>query len=164
MLGAPVLPAEVNTKTRPVPFRAFEDFEVGQIIELPGYRVTEAEILAFAGQFDPQAIHTDPVAAADSDMGGLIASGWHTAAMFMRMQCDGFLLNSSSIVSPGVDRIRWLKPVRPGDELNATCEVTAVTPSRSRLDRGAVYADAVVGNQRGEVVMTLTTRNIYRRR
>ncbi|MEO0996814.1 MAG: MaoC family dehydratase [Pseudomonadota bacterium] len=146
------------------PFRAFEDFEIGQVIELPAYRVAEAEILEFAKRFDPQTIHTDPVAAADGDMGGLIASGWHTAAMFMRMQCDGFLLRTSSIVSPGVDRVRWLKPVRPGDVLSGTSEVTEVAPSRSRPDRGTVYSDAVIGNQRGEVVMTLTTRNIYRRR
>lgn len=154
----------MKTDVRQEPLLAFEDFEVGQVFELPDYGVSEAEILRFAKEFDPQPIHTDPDYAAGSEMGGLIASGWHTASIFMRMQCDSFLLNTSSIVSPGVDQIRWLRPLRPGDVVSGTVEVTQVTASRSRPDRGSVYCKATVVNQHGEVIMTVTTRNIFRRR
>ncbi len=152
------------TNSRPAPLLAFEDFEPGQVFELPDYAVSEADILRFAKEFDPQPIHTDPAYAATSDMGGLIASGWHTAAIFMRMQCDSFLLNTSSIVSPGVDEIRWLRPLRPGDVLSGSVEVTKVAASRSKPDRGTVYCKGTVVNQHGDAVMTVTTRNIYRRR
>ena len=154
----------MKTDARQEPLLSFEDFEPGQVFELPEYAVSEADILRFASEFDPQPIHTDPAYAAGSDMGGLIASGWHTAAIFMRMQCDSFLLDTSSIVSPGVDEIRWLRPLRPGDTLHGSVEVTKVAASRSKADRGTVYCKATVSNQHGEVVMTMTTRNIYRRR
>ena len=154
----------MKTNARQEPLLAFEDFEPGQVFELPDYVVAEADILRFAAEFDPQPIHTDPAYAAGTEMGGLIASGWHTAAIFMRMQCDSFLLDTSSIVSPGVDEIRWLRPLRPGDVLNGSVEVTKVAASRSKTDRGTVYCKATVINQRGETVMTMTTRNIYRRR
>ena len=154
----------MKTHARQEPLLAFEDFEPGRVFELPDYAVSEADILRFAGEFDPQPIHTDPAYASGTEMGGLIASGWHTAAIFMRMQCDSFLLDTSSIVSPGVDEIRWLRPLRPGDVLRGSVEVTKVAASRSKTDRGTVYCKATVLNQRGEVVMTMTTRNIYRRR
>ena len=154
----------MKTNARREPLLAFEDFQPGHIFELPEYVVSEADILRFANEFDPQPIHTDPAYAADTEMGGLIASGWHTAAIFMRMQCESFLLDTSSIVSPGVDEIRWLRPLRPGDVLNGSVEVTKVAESRSKTDRGTVYCKATVVNQRGDVVMTMTTRNIYRRR
>ncbi len=154
----------MKTDARRKPLLAFEDFEPGQVFELPDYAVSEVDILRFAREFDPQPIHTDPAHAAGTEMGGLIASGWHTAAIFMRMQCDSFLLDTSSIVSPGVDEIRWLRPLRPGDVLGGSVEVTKVAASRSKPDRGTVYCKAAVFNQHGEVIMTVTTRNIYRRR
>ncbi|QIB64180.1 MaoC family dehydratase [Kineobactrum salinum] len=143
---------------------AFEDLVPGVCIELPAYEVTEAEILAFARQYDPQYFHTDPVAARQSLFGGLIASGWMTTGIFMRMQCDAFLLDSTCMGSPGVDEIRWLHPVRPGDVLRGESRVTEARPSRSRPDRGAVFSDVSIHNQRGEVVMTLRSRAIFARR
>lgn len=144
--------------------RAFEDFREGELIPLHPYRVSEEQILAFARQYDPQPFHTDPEAAKASIFGGLVASGWMTTAVFMRMQYDGFIRDSTCLGSPGVDEIRWLLPVRPGDELRGECRVTAVRPSRSKPDRGAVFADCEVRNQDGEVVMTLRTRALFRRR
>lgn len=143
---------------------AFEDFAVGVCIALPAYEVSEAEILAFGRQYDPQYFHTDPVAARESLFGGLIASGWMTTAICMRMQCDTYLLDSTCMGSPGVDEIRWLLPVRPGDVLSGENRVTEVRPSRSRPDRGAVFSAVTIQNQRGEVVMTLRSRAIYGRR
>src|SRR5258708_421531 len=99
--------------------RYFEDFQVGDIFDLGSTTVTEEEIISFARQFDPQPFHTDPVLAKDSIFGGLVASGWHTTAMFMRLFFDGLLHETASIASPGVDDVRWLKPVRPGDVLRA---------------------------------------------
>lgn len=140
---------------------AFEDFTCGQLIALREYHVTEAEMIEFARRYDPQFFHTDPVAAADSPFGGLIASGWLTTAIFMRMQCDSFMGDSTCVGSPGVDEIRWLKPVRPGDRLHGTNEVVAVTPSRSRPDRGVVYSKISIYNQHETLVMTMLTRAIY---
>lgn len=144
--------------------RVLEDFYQGECIALPEYTVTEVEIVDFARRYDPQYFHTDPKAARASQFGGLIASGWLTTAIFMRMQCDAFILNSTCIVAPGVDEIRWLKPVRPGDVLSGEVLVREVRPSHSKPDRGAVYADAVVVNQKGEKVMTLRTTAIFARR
>jgi acyl dehydratase len=96
----------------------FESFKLGEIYILKEYKVCEAEILEFAKKYDPQSYHTDPVAAAELPFGSLIASGWHTAAIFMRMQCDSFLNQSHCLGSPGVDKLRWTAPVRPGDSLH----------------------------------------------
>ncbi len=144
--------------------RALEDFHEGECIALPEYAVTEEEIVEFARRYDPQYFHTDPEAARASQFGGLIASGWMTTAIFMRMQCEAFILGSTCIAAPGVEDIRWLKPVRPGDVLSGEVRVREVRPSRSKPDRGAVFADAVVVNQTGEEVMTLRTTAIFGRR
>src|SRR6185437_8077506 len=117
-------------------FRYFDDFRLGEKIDLGRYPVTEAEILAFARQYDPQRMHTDRDFAARTSFGGLIASGWHSCAMFMRLQVDGMLKESSALASPGVDGIRWLRPVRAGDVLRAEAEVIDIVPSRRRPDRG----------------------------
>lgn len=143
---------------------AFEDFRCGQLIALREYRVSEAEMIAFAERYDPQYFHTDPVAAAGSQFGGLIASGWLTTAIFMRMQCDSFMADSTCVGSPGVDEIRWLKPVRPGDTLHGTNEVVAVKPSQSKPDRGAVFSRNEIYNQHDILVMSLLTRAIYLKR
>lgn len=144
--------------------RALEDFREGECIALPEYAVTEEEIVEFARRYDPQYFHTDPEAARDSQFGGLIGSGWMTTAIFMRMQCEAFILGSTCIAAPGVEDIRWLKPVRPGDVLAGEVRIREVRPSRSKPDRGAVFADAVVVNQTGEEVMTLRTTAIFGRR
>lgn len=142
----------------------FDDFQVGDVLELPAYTVEESEMLAFARQYDPQSFHTDSAAAKESPFGGLIASGWLTTAIFMRMQCDAFMLNSSCVGSPGVDEIRWLLPVRPGDTLRGLNEVVTVKPSRSKPDRGAVFSNVTLTNQHGDTVMTLVSRAIYLKR
>jgi acyl dehydratase len=138
----------------------FEDFNPGQKIELGSLSVSEAEIIAFARQFDPQYFHTDPEAARRSIWGGLVASGWHTSALFMRLLVDGHLKSVESIASPGVDEIRWLKPVRPGDTLSGRLTVLAATPSRSGARRGTLRQLGELFNQHGELVMTLRAISI----
>lgn len=140
---------------------AFEDFRVGKRMALPDYTISEREMLDFARRYDPQPFHTDPEAAAESPFGGLIGSGWLTTAVLMRMQCDAFLSDSTCVGSPGVDEIRWLHPVRPGDTLSGFAEVIEVRPSRSKPDRGAVFCAVSVSNQHDDVVMTLKTRAIF---
>jgi len=144
--------------------RYFEDFRLGDRTDLGRYPVTEDEILAFARQYDPQRMHTDRDFAARTSFGGLIASGWHSCAMFMRLQVDGMLKESSAIASPGVDGIRWLRPVRAGDVLRAEAEVIEITPSRRRSDRGLVKHDCKVFNQKNELVMTLRTLALFGRK
>ena len=142
----------------------FEDLEVGQIREFGAYPVTRDEVVAFARQFDPQAFHIDETAAEQSIFGGLIASGWHTAAMMMRMVCDHQLDQDATLGAMGFDELRWLKPVRPGDVLSCRSVVREKTPSRSKPDRGTVKVESSVLNQDGEVVMTLTSLVLYQRR
>lgn len=148
----------------PTTTRAFEDFVEGECIPLAPYRVTAEEIVEFAGKYDPQPFHVDAEAAAGSMFGGLVASGWMTSAIFMRMQCDAYLLDSTCMGSPGVDEIRWLLPVRPGDELRGECRVTGLKPSRSKPDRGVVFFACQLENQAGDVVMTLRSLALFRRR
>jgi acyl dehydratase len=145
-------------------FRYFEDFRLGEKTDLGRYSVTEDEILAFARQYDPQPMHTDRDFAARTSFGGLIASGWHSCAMFMRLLVDAMLMESSAIASPGVDGIRWIRPVRAGDVLHAEAEVIEITPSRQRLDRGLVKHDCKVFNQNAELVMTLRTLALFSRK
>jgi len=143
----------------------FEDVEVGASRQLGSYTMSREEILAFGRQFDPQPFHTDEEAARRTPYGGLIASGWHTAAVSMRLMVDGLLADGSgSLGSPGVDELRWLLPVRPGDTLSVATEVLEKKPSRSRPDRGSVLLRIRVANQRAEEVMTMVARGILRRR
>jgi acyl dehydratase len=144
--------------------RYFEDFQAGIVHELGGRRVTRDEIVAFAREFDPQPFHLDEEAARKTPFGGLIASGWHTAAIVQRLVVDGFVNGSASLGSPGVDELRWLKPVRPGDELRVTFEVTEAIPSRSKPDRGTIKVSYSVSNQKGEVVMTMKAAGLIGRR
>ena len=145
-------------------FRYFEDFRLGERTDLGRYPVSEAEILAFARQYDPQPLHTDREFAAGTVFSGLIASGWHSCAMFMRLQVDGMLKESSAIASPGVDSIRWLRPVRAGDVLRAEAEVIEIMPSRHRPNRGLVKHECKVFNQKDELVMTLRTLALFARK
>jgi acyl dehydratase len=145
-------------------FRYFEDFHLGEKSDLGSHHVTEAEMLAFARDYDPQRIHTDRDFATRMHFGGLIASGWNTCAIFMRLFVDALLYESSAIASPGVDSIRWLRPVRAGDVLRGEVVVIEVTPSHSKPDRGLVKHDCVVFNQDNERVMTLRSLAFFARR
>jgi acyl dehydratase len=144
--------------------RYFEDFRVGEVIELGGAVMEEARIIAFAREFDPQPFHVDPVAAKASMYGGIIASGWHTSAVYMRMLVDAVTSKSASLGSAGVEELRWLKPVRPGDVLSARFTITEVVPSTRHPDRGTVKSFSEVLNQRGEVVMTVRGSGMFGRR
>jgi acyl dehydratase len=141
-----------------------EDFEPGRTIPVGSRTVGQDEIIAFARQFDPQPFHVNPEAAAQSMFGGIIASGWHTCSMMMRMMVDGFLSEAASLGSPGVDEIRWLKPVRAGDTLNVTTTVLDVRPSSSRPDRGVVHTMWEAKNQNGETVATVKGMGMFLRR
>lgn len=144
--------------------RYFEDFVVGQSLEMGSYTITREEILTFAQQFDPQPFHTDEARARNSLYGGLIASGWHTASIFMRLLVDGLLNDTASMGSPGIDELRWTRPVRPDDTLRARFTVREANASTRHADRGTIVSDCEVFNQRDEVVMRVTGRNIIGRR
>jgi acyl dehydratase len=141
-----------------------EDFVPGQVRESPPRTLTKDEILAFAREYDPQPFHVDERAAKGSVYGGLIASGWQTIGIMMRLMWDTFLKDTVSLGSPGCDEIRWLKPVRPGDTLRARFTITEVTPSRSKPDRGIVRTFTEILDQRGEIVMTVRGLGMFGRR
>ena len=142
--------------------RYFEDYVPGSVHEFGGVPVEESEIIEFAKRFDPQEFHTDPEAAARGPFGGLIASGWHTTALMMRMLVDSYLSPASSLGSPGVDELRWPRPVRPGDTLRVRATVLEAKRSRSKPDRGMVRTLTEVLNQNGEVVMTVNAMTLIR--
>ena len=135
--------------------RYFEDFHVGDTFDLGQISVTEEEIISFARQFDPQPFHVDPHRAKNSYFGELVASGWHTTSLFMRLFVDGLLNESASLASPGIDNVRWPKPVRPGDTLTARFTVIDSTPSRSRATLGIIRSNCEMFNQHNELVLTL---------
>ncbi|MEO5575808.1 MAG: MaoC family dehydratase [Gaiellaceae bacterium] len=141
-----------------------EDFEPGEVLELGSHTVSEEEILAFARQWDPQPFHVDPEAAKDSVFGGLIASGWHTGSLWMRLYVDATLGRADSRGSPGIEELRWLAPVRPGDTLSGRLTVLETTPSASRFDRGTVRIRGEMVNQDGVTVMSMTSRGHFGRR
>lgn len=141
-----------------------EDFSVGQIIELGQCHLTREDSLRFAREFDPQPFHIDEAAANASIFGGLIASGWHTCSLMMRLLVDNLLSNTASMGSPGVDELRWLLPVRPGDTLTAQAVVNTVKPSSSKPDRGVVNMSYEVFNQNGEKVLTMKAMSMLKTR
>ena len=143
---------------------AFEDLRAGMKLAYGAYAVTETEIIEFATEFDPQPFHLDAEAARKSLLGGLAASGWHTCAMVMRMQYDGFLCKTTGIGAPGIDEVRWLKPVRPGMVLGVRQLVSALRVSKSRPDLGLVTLETEVHDQTGLVVMTQRHTNLFARR
>ncbi len=136
--------------------RYFEDFKVGTVIEVDGPTVTESDIVEFAAKYDPQWFHVDPGRAKSSIYGGLIASGWHTGSLCMRMMCDAYVLSSASLGSPGLEQLRWLKPLRPDDRLRMRMTVIEARPSQSKPDRGTVLHRWEVFNQTGEKLMEMT--------
>lgn len=142
----------------------FEDFEAGQVYELGSKVVSEDEIVAFARQFDPQPFHLDAEAAKDSVFGGLIASGWHTGAMWMRLYVDSLLGGASGQGSSGIEELRWLAPVRPGDTLSGRLIVIEVTSSESHPERGTIRIRGEMVNQDGVKVMSMVSRGRFARR
>jgi len=141
-----------------------EDFVPGSVHEFGPAVVDEAEIIEFARRYDPQLIHTDPEWARTGPFGGLIASGWHTAAIAMRLLVDQYLPTAASLASPGIDELRWLRPVRPGGELRVRVTVIETRPSRSKPDRGLLRSRIEVLEPDGSAVMTMIGMNIVRRR
>ena len=144
--------------------RYWEDFKVGEVEQIGGKRVDRDELIEFAKQFDPQPFHIDEAAAKHSMYGGLIASGWHTCAMVMRMMCDAYLSQSASVGSPGIDNLKWLKPVRPGDMISARRTTLETRVSKSKPDIGIVNNLWEVFNQNGEMVMSMQGYGMFRRR
>jgi len=142
----------------------FEDFRVGEVLEYGDRLVTAEEIVAFATEFDPQPFHVDAEAAKNSQAGGLIASGWHTGVMLMRMNCDEFLLRTASEGAPGSDEVSWLKPVHPGDRLRVRRTILSAHPSGSRPALGIVEFLCEVLNQNRELVMRQRNFCFLRRR
>ena len=142
--------------------RYFEDYVPGNVYEFGSMPVTESEIIEFGRRFDPQDFHVDPEKARATPYGGLIASGWHTGSLMMRMFADHYLSKASSLGSPGIDELRWPRPVRPGDTLSMRVTVLEARRSRTKPDRGIVTAFSEVLNQSGEVVMSIKAMTLIR--
>lgn len=142
----------------------WEDFPVGSVRQFGAMQVTREDVLDFASKFDPQPFHLDDAAAEASLFGKLSASGWHTCAMAMRMMCDGYLLNAASLGSPGIDKLKWHKPVYPGDTLSVRFSVLEARTMNSRPDVGLIRSLSEVLNQHGEVVQSMEGWGMFRRR
>ena len=147
-----------------MPTLYFEDFAPGQTYQLGTHEMTRSEIVEFARKFDPQPFHLDEDAGAASPFGGLIASGWHTASVFMRLYVDALLSDAASMGSPGIQQLRWLQPVRPGDVLSGRFVVEDVQPSSRRDDRGTVFFRGEVTNGEGQIVLSMAGRGYFARR
>lgn len=143
----------------PIENRFFEDYVAGAIHEFGSIEVSEAEIIEFANKYDPQFIHTNPEAAREGMYGGLIASGWLTGSLMMRLYADHYLSKVASLGSPGVDELRWIKPVRPGDILSVRVSIEETKQSQSKPDRGIVRSFIEVINQKDETVMSMRAVN-----
>ncbi|MBI3445494.1 MAG: MaoC family dehydratase [Magnetospirillum sp.] len=152
------------TFVSPITDRWFEDYIPGAVHEFGSIAVEEEEVIAFAKRYDPQDFHTDPVAARDTIFGGLIASGWQTAGLMMRLYADHYLTKCASLASPGVDELRWKQPVRPGDTLSVRVTILDAVPSKSKPDRGVVTSFIEVLNQNTEVVLSMRAVNMIARR
>ena len=141
----------------------YEDLVVGETEEFGAYEVSREEVIEFASKYDPQPFHLDDEAAAATYFGRLSASGWHTAAMTMRMMVDNFSQKQrASLGSPGIDELRWLKPVYPGDTLSVTSELIEKRRSKSRPEMGIMRAKSTTWNQHGEAVMTLVSNGLIK--
>jgi acyl dehydratase len=140
----------------------YEDLAAIPVDEIGRVTITREEIVRFAKEYDPQPFHIDEEAAKKSVFGGLIASGWMTCAKVMRLMCDHYLLEAASLGSPGVDEVRWLKPVRPGDTLTAVRKTVEARKSASKPDVGIIKSRWEVSNQHGELVMTMEGMGLFR--
>jgi acyl dehydratase len=150
-----------STFTIPAERRYFEDYVPDSVHEFGAVPVEQDEVIDFARRFDPQVFHTDPELAKSTIFGGLIASGWHTAGLMMRLFADHYLSKVASLGSPGIDELRWKVPVRPGDELSVRVTVLETKRSRSKPDRGIVRSFIEVINQNREVVMSMKAINLF---
>ena len=139
--------------------RYFEDYVSGLTLDCGTVSISEAEIIAFAKEYDPQPFHVDPVGAADGPFGGLIASGWHTISLTMRQLVEHWVSPGTSLGAAGVDEVRWPVPVRPGDTLHVTASVLEARRSKSKPDRGIIRSQVEVTNQAGDPVLRLTAIN-----
>jgi len=139
--------------------RYFEDYVPGLAVDCGSFTMNQADIIAFATEYDPQPFHVDPVAAEDGPYGGIIASGWHTTSMMMRRLVEHYISPESSLGAAGVDEIRWPRPVRPGDTLHVRATVRDARRSASRPDRGIITTTGELTNQDGDLVMRLTAIN-----
>ena len=148
--------------TVPPERRFYEDYTAGHVYELGSITVSEPEIIEFARRYDPQYFHVDPAKAAASQFGGIIASGWQTVGLAMRLYVDRYLSHVASLASPGVDEVRWPNPVRPGDTMRVRVTVLDTRVSRSKPDRGIVWTHAEVLNQNNEVVMSIKAMTMIR--
>jgi acyl dehydratase len=148
----------------PIADLCFEDYPQGAVFEFGSVTVGTDEIVDFARRFDPQPLHVDAAAAEQGPFGGLIASGWHTAGIMMRLFVEHFLPRAASLGSPGIDELRWPRPVRPGDILRLRVHVVEARPSRTQPDRGILRTFVEVLNQDDAVVMSLKPVNLLRRR
>jgi len=142
----------------------WEDFQPGAVAVYGPRLVTREEIVAFAAEFDPQPMHLDEAAASGTLLGGLGASGWHTCCLMMRIIADGFLLDSTSMGAPGIEEVRWLAPLRPGDDLTLDIDVTEARVSRSRPDTGIVTFKGIVRNAAGQALCEMVSPIIVQRR
>ena len=143
---------------------SFEDFPPGRFGTFGPRRVTREEVLAFAAEYDPQPMHLDEEAAARSMLGGLSASGWHLCSIMMRMMFDGFIGRTASLGSPGVNELRWLSPLRPGDDITLDIDVAEARVSKSRPETGIVTFRGMVRNAAGQQLCEIVTPIIVRRR
>jgi len=148
----------------PIDDRYFEDYIDGHVHEFGSISVSEAEIVEFGRRYDPQPFHTSAEAARHTQFGGVIASGWQTAGLMMRLVVDHYLSHVATLASPGLDELRWTQPVRPGDTLSVRATVLETRASRSKPDRGLVRTLFEVLNQRGEIVMSVNAMNILKTR
>ena len=157
LLGEVDLPA-------PIGDRWFEDYVPGSVFEFGYASLSQTEIVAFARDYDPQSIHADPAWSATGPFDGLIASGVHTIAVCMRLYVDHYISRVASLASPGLDEIRWPRPVRPGDRLRIRVTVAEARSSRSKPDRGLVHSSVEALNQDDAVVLSFTAMNFFARR
>ena len=142
----------------------FDDLQTGQRFDFSPRSVSQDEIIAFAKDFDPQTFHVDPIKAQDSPFGGVIASGWHTCSIMMRMLADAWILDSSCAGSPGIDALKWAHPVRPNDTLQGYAEVLELKPSKSKPDRGIAKVLLALRNQHDQIVLEMQAHIIFLRR
>ncbi len=158
------IPQNVAAKLVRMTTLTFEDFQLGRFGSFGPHHVSREDILAFAGEFDPQPMHLDEEAAANSMLKGLSGSGWHLCSVMMRMLCDGFITRTASLGSPGVNEVRWLAPLRPGDDLTLDVDVIEARVSKSRPETGIVMFKSTARNAAGEALCEMTSPIIVSRR
>jgi len=145
-------------------FYYWEDFVKGQTIECGSLTISESQIIDFASQYDPQRFHVNKEAAEVTQFKGLIASGWQTAAFMMRMVCDSFMVSSSSVGSPGIESLKWIKPIRPGDTLKTMVEILETRPLNSKPHLGMILSRWSCYNQHNELTTTIEAWNMFEKR